>query len=234
MKDEEVKMNEISLGKRMELGIKCENWKEGDIESWDIRQTPGNKKYDIRMQQLELMQQYGMKPHHRMLDIGCGYGRGGVLFIKYLDNMSYCAFDKEPWLLKCFMGGIQREDLSYKNPDIRLINNFEMDEFNTYFDFILAQSVFSHITKDLIDKCVSKVSAWLKQDGKFLATFFNGEYSIGNKHINRKEEFGRVNTNIELYKDICDKHGCDVSFEGDFGHISGQQLIIITKKTEWV
>ena len=222
---------EMSLGKRMELGVECENWKKPDIESWDIRQKPGNKKYDIRKQQLELMQKYGMKPHHKLLDIGCGYGRGGVLFMEYLDKGNYYAFDKEPWLLSCFMGGIEREKLQDKNPDIRLIDNFEMDEFNTYFDYMIAQSVFSHITKEFIDKCVGTVTKWLNPDGKFLATFFPGaKYSLGKKHINRKEEYDRVNTNIDLYKEICEKHGCDVTFEGDFGHISGQLLVCITKK----
>jgi hypothetical protein len=82
----------------------------------------------------------------------------------------------------------------------------------------------------LIDMCIKNVSKWLKPKGKFLATFFEGNYGTGKPHKNRKEEYDRVNTNIALYKEICSKYNCNVNYEGTFEHISGQRLICITKR----
>ena len=86
------------------------------------------------------------------------------------------------------------------------------------------------LTKEFIDIAIKNLTKWLKPKGKFLATYFEGNYGIGRPHKNRKEEYDRVNTNVELYKEICNKYDCEISKEGEFGHIFGQKLILITKK----
>ena len=39
--------------------------------------------------QLDFMIREGLKPHHKLLDIGCGSLRGGIHYIRYLDVGNY-------------------------------------------------------------------------------------------------------------------------------------------------
>lgn len=43
--------------------------------------------------QFEFMKEQGLKPHHRLGDVGCGALRGGVKFIPYLDAGNYYGLD---------------------------------------------------------------------------------------------------------------------------------------------
>jgi len=45
-------------------------------------------------------------------------------------------------------------------------------EINQKFDYILAQSVFTHMPKSDIEECFQHIGRLLKEDGKFFATFF--------------------------------------------------------------
>jgi hypothetical protein len=58
-------------------------------------------RYDQRVLvlQLDFMIREGLKPHHKLLDIGCGSLRGGVHFIRYLDAGNYVGIDSNIALL---------------------------------------------------------------------------------------------------------------------------------------
>jgi hypothetical protein len=49
--------------------------------------------------QFDYMIREGLKPHHKLLDIGCGSLRGGIHFIRYLDAGNYIGTDPNMSLL---------------------------------------------------------------------------------------------------------------------------------------
>lgn len=126
--------------------------------------------------QFRLLTALGLREHHRVLDLGCGSLRAGRLLIPYLDPDGYFGIEPEEWLVK---EGLSREvgaDLVVlKRPRFLHGRDFPADGFGVAFDFILAQSVFSHAGPDLIGPALARCRAALAPHGLMLATFIHPE-----------------------------------------------------------
>ena len=55
---------------------------------------------EIGILQFEFLVKNGLKPHHQVLDLGCGALRGGVHIIKYLNKHCYTGLDANSSLLR--------------------------------------------------------------------------------------------------------------------------------------
>jgi cyclopropane fatty-acyl-phospholipid synthase-like methyltransferase len=202
------------------------DWRDGDVREWILKKS--HIRFTQKEHQFDLMIKCGLQPHHKLLDIGCGYLRGGYLFIPYLNVGNYYGIDKEPWLLKCGIGMIEYEGLWNKSPHISLVENFNIDHFNTKFDFMLAQSVFSHLSPGYIYQCITNVLPWLQDNGKFYATFFPGDdIQLGTDHKNRKNEYTKATQPISFYEN---HHSAKITYLGECGHPSGQHLLLIENR----
>lgn len=138
------------------------------------------------MMQFNLLTLYlGLREHHFLLDIGCGSLRGGKLFVPYLLPGHYFGIEPEQWLIE---EGIKNElgkDLiDIKQPVFSNDNNFTLSIFNRKFDFILAQSIFSHSSQRQIRRCLSEAKKVMKPISIFAATFVKGEQNYkGNEWV---------------------------------------------------
>ena len=89
------------------------------------------------------------RPDHYLLDIGCGSLRGGVHFVRYLSKGHYCGVEKEKSLLEAGRSvELKRYTLVEKEPQLFKIDDFGLSALppEVEFDFMLAQSVFTHLT----------------------------------------------------------------------------------------
>jgi SAM-dependent methyltransferase len=124
-----------------------------------------------------LLTTLGLRQHHSLLDIGCGSLRIGRLLIPYLNRGEYFGVEPNEWLVD---EGIRRE-LGETLVQIKRPTFFFSDSPDTIsqakmsFDFVLAQSIFSHCGLDLIQAWLSAISRSLAQDGVLVATFLIGE-----------------------------------------------------------
>ncbi|MFQ3684240.1 class I SAM-dependent methyltransferase [Roseiflexus sp.] len=118
----------------------------------------------------------GLREHHTLLDIGCGSLRGGKLFIPYLLPGHYYGIEPERWLVK---EGISRElgqDLvRLKRPEFSHDSSFTLSTFGRQFDFILAQSIFSHTSKAQIHRCLEEADKVMSPSSLFIANYAIGE-----------------------------------------------------------
>ncbi len=128
--------------------------------------------YDLMgASQFALLIALGLRDTNRVLDFGCGSLRLGRLLIPYLAPGNYVGLDPNAWLIE---DGLKRqlghEILRIKTPRFFTHGDFRADRCGTGFDFIVAQSIFSHAGADLIATTLTSFAAALAPDGLALVT----------------------------------------------------------------
>lgn len=186
--------------------------------------------------QLYYMIKNGLRPEHKLLDIGCGSLRGGVRFIPYLMPGNYFGIDKSQTLvdrgLEIELGKAMVE--KYK-PTISVNKTFSVPKGSPFFDYMIAQSVFTHLTLDEIKLCLFMVMPWLKEEGKFYATFFKGDpeekivWQAGNIHSSPDAD--PYHYSVEMFEDLSNELGININYIGDWGHPRNQKMLEITHDT---
>ncbi|HEY1684633.1 MAG TPA: class I SAM-dependent methyltransferase [Tepidisphaeraceae bacterium] len=130
------------------------------------------QQYDLMgATQFSLLVTLGLREHHKLLDFGCGSLRAGRFFILYLARSNYHGLDINPWLVEdAVRNQLGNDLLAIKSPQFHYFDDFRADRCGTGFDFILAQSIFSHAGADIIEKSLRGFRAALAPDGLALAT----------------------------------------------------------------
>lgn len=126
--------------------------------------------------QFRLLTTLGLRANHNLLDFGCGSLRAGRLFIGYLNEGRYFGIEPNKWLIEdAIYNQIGRDVISLKKPRFDHNRDFVTDVFALQFDFILAQSIFSHCDSTLIIRALQNFKNSLKRDGIIAATFVEGD-----------------------------------------------------------
>jgi len=126
--------------------------------------------------QFSLMTLLGLRQEHTLLDVGCGSLRGGKLFVVYLLPDRYFGIEPEQWLVEEGIAReLGRELAERKRPRFLYDRDFCCTSFGVAFDFILAQSIFSHASVAQIRRCLSQARAAMKPSSIFAASFVQGD-----------------------------------------------------------
>lgn len=204
------------------------NWQElraGDAHYKAYVGPP--KKYDLLgALQFTLLTAAGLRSHHRLCDIGCGSLRAGKLLIPYLDAEHYCGIDPERWLVEEVTGAeLGRELLRLKSPRFHYSDRFDLAAFGQKFDFLLAQSVFSHAAPQQISTCLESAARVMQENSYFLATFMPGQEDY------RGREWvypGCVSYREETIQDMAQKAGL-TAYPTDWPHPNGQRWYLLMR-----
>jgi SAM-dependent methyltransferase len=168
---------------------------------------------------------HGLKPHMRMLEIGCGNLRAGRLFIDYLDAGNYYGLDISPDILLAAQDTVADYELAAKLPHLTLVNNLRLHFLpDAAFDFVHAHSVFSHSPIEVIDECLAHVGRVMAPDGFFDFTFDRTE---GAEHQVLHEDFYY---RTETLTELAAGHGLKATYMADWegtGH--DQSKIRVTR-----
>jgi SAM-dependent methyltransferase len=125
--------------------------------------------------QFALLFLLGLREYHKVLDFGCGSLRAGRLLIPYLNPGNYYGIEPNAWLIEDGLarqlGGMER----LKTPHFSHSDSFEADVFGETFDFIVAQSIFSHSGPALTEKALHSFARCLRPEGICAATFIEGD-----------------------------------------------------------
>ena len=127
---------------------------------------------EIGRLQFEFLCARGLKPSHRLLDIGCGSLRGGIHAINYLETGNYYGLDINLSLIEGGRHELRLAGLTHRNPHLAVSDRFELGVFRQKFDYLLAHSVFTHVFANHIIRCLTEVREVLASKGQFFATFF--------------------------------------------------------------
>jgi SAM-dependent methyltransferase len=124
--------------------------------------------------QHEFLVARGLLPTSKLLDVGCGALRAGILLARYLEPGRYYGIDVNESLIRAAlihelpMAGLQDR---VPADNLRVTDRFECD-FGVAFDFAIAQSVFTHLPLNHIRLCLYQLSRVMALGGRFYATFF--------------------------------------------------------------
>jgi ubiquinone/menaquinone biosynthesis C-methylase UbiE len=126
----------------------------------------------------------GLKPHERVLDVGCGTGRMARPLTRYLTGGSYDGLDivaqSIKWCQKTYSSRFPNfhfhfSDIYNKmyNPNgTSLASEYRFPFADSSFDLVFLTSVFTHMLPPDLDNYLSEITRVLKPGGRCLITYF--------------------------------------------------------------
>ncbi|CAL8975230.1 hypothetical protein RHODGE_RHODGE_04122 [Rhodoplanes serenus] len=211
------------------------------VAAGDHRTIVGGLWDEIGALQLDTLVAHGLKPHHRLLDVGCGALRGGVHFVRYLESAHYYGLDINQSLLDAgYNLELSAAGLQDRLPRSHLAVDAQFDAtgFGVPFDRAMAFSLFTHLPLDLIRICLERVADVMTPGGIFHATYFEAP-----EHRPTRLPIQHAPTGLTTYAGsdpyhqrlsdfvhLADGLAWDVVYAGDFGHPRGQKLVSFVRR----
>lgn len=191
----------------------------------DPHQAVGGRWDEIGPLQFNYLVANGLKPEHRMLDIGCGTLRGGRHFIRWLASGRYTGVDISSAAIDSARGLVAAEGLSEKHPT--LIWNPEPAEWfgapeGATYDVLLAQSVFTHLDVQYIEPCFRRLGTVLAPGARFFFTFNESETS-------RQRNIKGFGHPFKLFSDLAERNGFEVEKRSDYAHPLKQVMAVLSR-----
>jgi SAM-dependent methyltransferase len=210
------------------------------VRSGQHRNVVGGLWEEIGQLQFDFLLSRGLKPHHKFLDIGCGSLRAGVKLVRYLDAGNYFGTDINESLLRAgYEIELAREGLIDRLPQSQLVTDGEFD-FSwcaVSIDFVLAQSVFTHLPLNFIRACLERLYPAVTPGGKFFATVFEIPEHHPTYRSYRHEPGGVVTSGQRdpYHYRVSDIEFCarnlpwSITYIGEWDHPRAQRMIQFTK-----
>lgn len=176
--------------------------------------------------QFQFLKQMGLEPEHSMLDIGCGTLRGGRFAIRYLGDSNYTGIDISPACIDAAKRLVDEEGLDDKQPNLihnesKAMNFDDMKDEN--FDYILAQSVFTHLPDTIIAECFANVGKVMTEESRFYFTYFQSDVP---EQISIKD----FSYPWSFFQELAEKNGFDSEEVSDsYDHPRDQRMGVIRK-----
>ena len=129
--------------------------------------------------QFDFLKKMGLRPEHRVLDIGCGCLRAGVKLIPYLEPEHYFGIDSDKALLRA---GYRKElavaGLSDRLPRhnlfcSRLFRHKRLPEGT--IDYGICAGVMTHLPYEHLKLCLANSAEYFRRGGKLYVSFFELE-----------------------------------------------------------
>ncbi|MAO90915.1 MAG: hypothetical protein CMM78_06810 [Rhodospirillaceae bacterium] len=121
---------------------------------------------------VEFLQRLGLKPHHKVFDFGCGYGRTGIPLAKYLDAGNYIGVDLSGRRIEMAEEWVKKEGIEQKNPVFLTRSDNKLSWLDDKsIDVIFTYSVFTHMPKDDMIEILVASRRVLKDDGMFIFNY---------------------------------------------------------------
>ena len=166
--------------------------------------------------QIHFLMELGMKPEHKLLDVGCGVGRAARRFVPYLHPGNYTGVDISKKALRHAVELSHSECWDDRKPKFLINSDLDLDE---RFDFLFAHSVFTHLPPEQIEKMI--VNAAVITRKKFAFTYKVAEQP-------QRSGLKQFQYSVSFFADIAKSSGFE-TIDHPKRWPAGQRTIILTK-----
>lgn len=185
---EQVNVSETFYVWKFEIGLLNDSKKQIN----QIHQLVGGDAERQGKWQFELMKNFGLKPEHKFLDIGCGTLRGGLFFIPYLHHSGYTGMDPNPLFIRIANRLVTELKIEFLEPTLLLSEDFYSLQGN--FDFLLTQSVLNHLDSNRLVTLVNQISSLMNDKSIWVSTV-HFDSSVESNQIRTSHPF-RLNESL--------------------------------------
>jgi len=182
------------------------------------------------MMQVRFMRRYGLRPTHKLLELGCGALRAGAQFIRFLEPGNYYGYDKEQSLIDAGVKhelprvGVQEKNPHFFTPET--VHDLE----GVQVDYVWSVAVFIHAEPEAVREFLAMAARHLVEDGSLYATFHpsgNGKINHGrplDKHnAFRQREFWSIEYPQAMLEEWAASSGLEANYIGAWGHEANKQ-----------
>jgi SAM-dependent methyltransferase len=190
----------------------------------------GGRWDEIGRLQFDFMTSQGLLPSSTLLDVGCGALRGGLHFVRYLDDGNYHGIDINKSLLKAGEQELRSAGLN-KQVHLHRTDEFDASGFDVQFDFAISVSLLTHVSANQVIYCFMQMRRVMHEASRFYFTFYEvPELPIPDTYPREgnlathflSDPFHYTRDQIEYFARSA---GLAPHYIGDWGHPSGQQML---------
>jgi SAM-dependent methyltransferase len=182
--------------------------------------------------QLRFLKEQGLRPNHRLVDIGCGALRGGVRFIGFLEMGNYFGIDANASLIAAGQSELTDHRLEDKRPQLLVNERFELSRFGVRFDYAVAQSLFTHLPMNAIVRCLVETRRTLAPGGVLFASYFEapepahlGEIAHPPAGIVTRYDADPFHHSFDELQSLARFAGLTARRIGEWNHPRGQKMV---------
>lgn len=206
-----------------------------DISNKEHRRFVGGLWDEIGQLQFEFLKARGLRPDHKLLDMGCGCLRGGIHFVRYLDPGNYCGLDINASLIQA--GALELDEAGLDDRHARLLidDEFRCDTFNEKFDFMVSVSLFTHLPINSIVRCLSEARRQLKPEGVYFSTYFEAPHPAYLEKLHHQPGAAVTNYDSDPYhlsfeeiSWMAQSAGLTARRIGDWNHPRNQKMAVFS------
>jgi len=139
---------------------------------------PPNRYGDMAGTEFSLLYMSGLQETDKLLDIGCGSMRLARLAVPFMQPGHFHCIEPNSWLIQDGLHyELGNEILHVKAPQFAFNYEFEppvVDGKKQMYDYMIAQSIFSHTGQDMYESALKKLANHTHKDTIFLATSVPG------------------------------------------------------------
>jgi cyclopropane fatty-acyl-phospholipid synthase-like methyltransferase len=205
----------VDLRTRIDAAAECNVAPDEYFSIWD----------EIAEWQINALKSIGLEPRHKLLDFGCGAFRLGLLAIEYLDDGNYHGIDAYPPYIEigkklAAAAGIKKKFTALASKD------FEFEKLGARFDYGNAQSVFTHMSGEECDRCMSALKKTMVPGGVFFFTYLIGApLTRGMLYLGAQPMQRFAMNDSQFFAELASRHGA--RFEPvEIKHLTGQQVAL--------
>ena len=205
---------------------------DADIDAGVHRDFVGGLWEEIGSLQLDFLVAQGLKPSHKLIDIGCGALRGGVHFVRYLEPGNYYGLDLNASLISAGRRELDAAGLAGRSANLLVDDKFQLSRFGQVFDYGVSVSLFTHLYLNHIGRCLSEIRKVMRPESRFFMTFFEAPSAFYLEPIthtpgNAKTYYDSdpFHYTFDEIENIAQRCSLTATLIGEWNHPRNQQMI---------